>query len=96
MAAHHQLTRFASRRLARRLSRSVPWVGSAIVLLTLGVAIRRKGTIGGTADTVLDFIPFVGAIKNVLEMGRGRDFIRNRQERWLIAILLRPFETLPF
>lgn len=78
MAASQQLTRFATRRLARRLSRSLPWVGGAIALLTLGAAIRRKGMIGGTAHTVLDFIPFVGAVKNVIEMGRGRDFIRDR------------------
>lgn len=78
MATSQKLTQFATRRLTRRLSRSVPWVGSAIALLALGAAIRRKGMIGGTADTVLDFLPFVGAIKNVIEVRRGRDFIRDR------------------
>ena len=86
MAATQQLTRFAARKLARRLSRSVPWVGGAIALLTLGAAIRRKGMIGGTAHTVLDAIPFVGAVKNVIEIGRGRDFIRDREHCRLVAV----------
>ena len=79
MATSDALTRFATRRLARRVSRSVPYVGSAIALLTLGSAIRRKGVFGGTVNTVLDFIPFVGAVKNTLEWRRGRDFIRDRE-----------------
>ncbi len=78
MTTSRTLTQFATRRVARRLSRTLPWVGSAIVLLTLGAAIRRKGMLGGTVHTVLDFLPFVGPVKNVMEMRRGRDFIRDR------------------
>ena len=62
--------------MTRRLMRSMPWVGGAIALVTLGGAIRRKGFLGGTVDTALDFIPFVGAVKNIAEARRGRDFIR--------------------
>ena len=78
MTASRTLTHFAARKVARRLSRSVPWVGSAIALLTLGGAIRRKGILGWTMHTMLAFIPFVGAVKNVAEMRRGRDFIPDR------------------
>jgi hypothetical protein len=39
---------------------------------------RRKGFLGGSLDTVLDFIPFVGTAKNMAEVGRGRDFIPDR------------------
>ena len=78
MTASRTLANFATRKVARRLSRSVPWVGSAIALLTLGAAIRRKGILGGTAHTVLDFMPFVGPVKNVMEMRRGCDFIPDR------------------
>jgi hypothetical protein len=81
MAVSPQLTRFAARKLTRRISRSLPWVGGALALLTLGAAIRRKGMIGGTAHTVLDSIPYVGAVKNVVEFGRGRDFFRDRADR---------------
>jgi hypothetical protein len=57
----------------------MPWIGGAIALLTLFGAIRRKGVLGGTANTVLDFLPFVGPVKNAVEFHRGRDFIRDRR-----------------
>ena len=74
-----QVSQYASRRLTRRLYRSMPWIGGLVALVTIGGAIRRKGFLGGTADTALDFIPFVGAVKNIAEARRGRDFIRDRR-----------------
>jgi hypothetical protein len=65
--------------MARRLLRAAPWVGSLVALATLGAAIRRKGALRGTADTVLDFIPFVGGVKNAAEVVRGRDLLRDRR-----------------
>jgi hypothetical protein len=64
--------------MTRRLYRSMPWIGSALALLTLGRTIRRKGLFGGTVDTALDFVPFVGGAKNLAEAGRGRDFIPDK------------------
>ena len=58
--------------------RSMPWIGGAIALVTLGGAMRRKGMFGGALDTALDFIPFVGAAKNIAEARRGGDFIRDK------------------
>lgn len=78
MGLSQQLGRYASRRLTRRLTRTLPWVGGAIVLFTVGKAIRNKGVMGGTLHTALDFIPFVGGIKNVAELVRGRDFFPDR------------------
>jgi len=57
----------------------MPWIGGLFALATIGRAIRRKGFIGGTVDTALDFIPYVGGAKNLVEAGRGRDFIRDKQ-----------------
>ena len=34
--------------------------------------------LGSLADTALDFIPFVGGVKNAAEAVRGRDFIPDR------------------
>jgi hypothetical protein len=65
--------------MARRLLRAAPWVGAVVALATLGAAIRRKGAVRGTVDTALDFIPFVGGVKNAAEIVRGRDFIRDRE-----------------
>lgn len=66
--------------MTRRLYRSVPWIGGALVLATIGRAIRRKGFVGGTLDSALDFIPFVGGAKNLVEAGRGRDFFPDRPQ----------------
>jgi hypothetical protein len=78
MGIRNQLSQYAQRRMTRRLYRSVPWIGGFIALVTIGRAMRRKGMLGGAVDTVLDFIPFVGAAKNMAEATRGRDFIPDR------------------
>jgi hypothetical protein len=81
MAVPGPVIAYGQRRLLRRFGRSIPWVGAAVALLTVGVAIRRKGVVGGTVDTALNAIPFVGALKNAAEVVRGRDFIRDRRVR---------------
>jgi len=81
MAMPQQLSRYAGRKVTRRLTRAIPWVGAAIALITLGSAIRRKGFVGGTVHTALDSIPFVGGAKNLAEAVRGRDFIPDRIPR---------------
>ena len=78
MATTMKLGNYAGRKLARRLTRSIPYVGAAIALFTIGAAIRRKGVFGGAVHSGLDAIPFVGAAKNVAEVIRGRDFIPDR------------------
>jgi hypothetical protein len=79
MAMSKQLRQYAKRRVTRRLIRAVPWIGGVVALVTLGGAIRRKGLLGGSLDTALDMVPYVGGVKNLAEIGRGRDFIRDRQ-----------------
>jgi hypothetical protein len=79
MAVSGQIAQYARGRVTRRLVRAMPWIGSVIALATLGSAIRRKGWLGGTADTALDFMPFIGGAKNIAEAARGRDFIRDRR-----------------
>ena len=79
MATATKFRNYAGRKLARRLTRSIPYVGAAIALLTIGAAIRKKGVFGGTLHSGLDAIPFVGGAKNLAEVARGRDFIRDRR-----------------
>ena len=81
MAIRQQALKYGQRRIFSRLGRSVPWLGAALALLTIGAAIRRKGVMGGTLDSALNAIPFVGAVKNAAEVVRGRDFIRDRRRR---------------
>lgn len=80
MAIQQQALKYGQRRLLRRASRSLPWIGAVIALVTLASAIRRKGFIGGTIDSALNALPFVGGMKNAAEVVRGRDFIRDRQK----------------
>jgi hypothetical protein len=78
MSRTTQLRQYAGHKLTRRLIRAMPWVGSIVALAMLGSAVRRKGFVGGTLDTALDFIPFVGGVKNLAEAGLGRDFFPDK------------------
>lgn len=77
----NRVTRYAGARLGRRLGKSVPILGAAIAVATVVATMRRKGVIGGTFDTGLNAIPGVGALKNVVEVARGRDFFPDRPRR---------------
>jgi hypothetical protein len=79
MSISRQAMQYGQRRLTRKLVRAVPFVGAVIAAATLMRAMKRKGMVGGTVDTVLDFIPFVGGAKNAAEIVRGRDFIADRR-----------------
>ena len=78
MGATRQISQYARGRVIRRVSRSVPWLGAAVAIFAVGAAIRRKGPVGGVIDTVLDAVPGVGAVKNVFEAVRARDFIKDK------------------
>ena len=78
MARTRRLKSYAARKLARRLTRSIPFIGAAIAIVTVGSAIRRKGLTRGAIHSGLDAIPFLGGAKNLAEAARGRDFLRDR------------------
>lgn len=78
MSIGNRLTRWGGIRLSRRLRRSIPILGTAIAVATVVSTVRRKGVMSGTLDTGLNAVPFVGAIKNIAEMVRGRDFFPDR------------------
>jgi len=63
----------------RRLSRSMPWIGAVVAIAAVASAVRRKGLFGGALDTALDATPGVGAVKNLFEAIRGRDFIKDKR-----------------
>jgi hypothetical protein len=56
----------------------MPWVGALIAVATIAATMRRKGVIGGILDTGLNATPFVGPMKNAVEVARGRDFFPDR------------------
>jgi hypothetical protein len=60
--------KWAGRKLARRLGKSVPILGAAVAAAYLAHSVRRKGLFGGIAHTALDALPIVGAVKNGIEL----------------------------
>jgi hypothetical protein len=87
IASH--LVRWGGARMSRRMSKSLPWIGAGIALLTLAGTMKRKGVVRGGVDTALNALPFVGAMKNIAEAVRGRDFIADRPARAAAATSLR-------
>ena len=79
MATTDRLIRYGGARLSRRLSRSLPYIGTAVALVTVAATMKRKGFFGGVMDTGLNAIPFLGAAKNTVELVRGRDFFPDRE-----------------
>ena len=56
---------------AKRIAKSVPYVGTVIAVGMVGYNIRHKGVVKGVLNSALDAIPFVGAGKNVVEFFTG-------------------------
>ena len=78
MALATRTMRYGQRRITRKLIRSVPFLGAMIAIVTVAAVARRKGLVRGVVDSALDFTPFVGSVKNALEVLRGRDFFPDR------------------
>ncbi len=63
--------------VAKRAAKMLPFGGTAVVLFLVGSDIKRKGLVGGLANSGMDAIPFVGLAKNAVELFRG-DFIPDK------------------
>jgi hypothetical protein len=85
MSMSNRLARYGGMKLSKRLRRSVPYIGTAIAVATVVATVRRKGLVSGSLDTGLNAMPFVGALKNVIETVRGRDFFPDRQPSSAVA-----------
>jgi hypothetical protein len=73
--AKQSLTRRAARaggwKLARRLIKPIPIVGTAVALGFAGYEIRKKGWRNGIIHVGLDVTPVVGTVKDVIEIFTG-------------------------
>ncbi|HEY0460068.1 MAG TPA: hypothetical protein VGC97_13105 [Pyrinomonadaceae bacterium] len=56
---------------ARRIAKSVPYVGTVMAIGFVGYDIKQKGFVKGVVNSGLDAIPFVGAGKNIIEFFTG-------------------------
>ncbi len=63
--------------VAKRVAKSIPYVGTAMAIGLVGYDIRRKGVVKGILNAGIDAIPFVGAGKNVVEFFTGDLFPDN-------------------
>ena len=57
--------------VAKRIAKSVPYVGTAMAIGLVGYDIKNKGVVKGVLNAGLDAIPFVGTGKNILEFFTG-------------------------
>lgn len=67
-------------RIAKRLIKPIPVVGSLFAVSIAGYEIKKKGLIPGAIHVGLDVTPVVGTAKNVLEIFTG-DLIPDKSER---------------
>lgn len=64
--------------LAKRVAKSIPYVGTAMSVGLVGYDIKRKGLVKGVINSGLDAIPFVGLGKNAIEFFTG-DFFPDKE-----------------
>ncbi len=57
--------------VAKRVAKSIPYVGTAMAIGLVGYDIKNKGVVKGVLNAGLDAIPFVGAGKNIVEFFTG-------------------------
>lgn len=73
-----KLLNAGSWKLARRLTKSIPYVGTAAAIGMVGYDIKNKGWVRGVLNSGIDAIPFVGAGKNAVELVTG-DFFPDKK-----------------
>ena len=64
--------------VAKRVAKSIPYVGTAFAIGLVGYDIKKKGVVKGVINSGLDAIPFVGLGKNVIEFFTG-DFLPDKE-----------------
>ena len=58
-------------RVAKRLIKPIPVVGTAVALGLAGYEIKRKGLLRGAVHVGLDATPLVGTAKGIVELFTG-------------------------
>jgi hypothetical protein len=77
-AVARKVARAGGMRLARRLLKPIPIVGTAVVLGFAGNDIRKKGWRNGLIHVGLDLTPVIGTVKDVIEIFTG-DLIPDKE-----------------
>ncbi len=72
-----KIVRVGGWQLFKRGAKMLPFGGTVVVLTLIGSDIRRKGLFRGVVNSGLDATPFVGLVKNGIELVAG-DFIPDK------------------
>jgi len=75
-----RIVRAGGWRIAKRLIKPIPIVGSLFAVALAGYEIKRKGLIPGAVHVGLDVTPVVGTAKGVIELFTG-DLIPDKSDR---------------
>ncbi len=75
-----RVARAAGWRVAKRLIKPIPVIGTAVALGLASYEIKKKGLLRGLVHVGLDATPIVGTVKGVIEVFSG-DLIRDRESR---------------
>jgi hypothetical protein len=67
-------------RVARRLIKPLPVIGTVVAVGLAGYEIKRKGMLRGAIHVGLDVTPLVGTAKGIVELFTG-DLIPDREEK---------------
>lgn len=71
MTLKRRIIRAGGWRLAKRLIKPIPIIGSLFAVGLAGYEIRKKGLLPGAVHVGLDVTPVVGTAKNVVEIFTG-------------------------
>ena len=66
-----RVARRSGLKLAQRLIKPIPVIGTAVALGLAGYEIRKKGLRNGLIHVGLDLTPVVGSVKDVIEFFTG-------------------------
>ncbi|HEX7998701.1 MAG TPA: hypothetical protein VF528_09955 [Pyrinomonadaceae bacterium] len=73
-----RLLRAGGWRLAKRIIKPIPVIGSAVALGLAGYEVKKKGLLRGAIHVGLDVTPVVGTAKGLVELFTG-DLIPDRE-----------------
>ncbi|MEO6589144.1 MAG: hypothetical protein ABIP06_07540 [Pyrinomonadaceae bacterium] len=65
--------------VAKRVAKSIPYVGTAMAIGLVGYDIKNKGVVKGILNSGIDAIPVVGFAKNAVEFFTG-DFFPDKPQ----------------
>ena len=66
-------------RVAKRLIKPIPVVGTVVAIGLAGYEVKKKGLLRGAVHVGLDVTPVIGTAKNVVELFTG-DLIPDKEE----------------